>query len=176
MGSQSVLSSLAAEIKSSSGSPSPGGRFELQGGMNTMSPTDAMEPGSFPFLQNIRRNQQGRISSRPPLSDTLLGSAVAGTGGITSLIRLNDTTNLTALPAGYVYIMDAAGTLYITTTSIATGLSGNPLGFVTFRPNAAPNPWCYVADPSEAVTIPAYITSGYGLVTGMVKVRSDGTC
>jgi hypothetical protein len=154
----------------------PKARFELQGGMNTASATDTLPPGSFPYLANVRRNQQGRISSRPPLSANLLGSAVAGTGGVTSLIRLNDTTNLTALPAGYVYIMDAAGTLYITTTSIATGLSGNPLGFVTFRPNAAPNPWCYVADPSEAVTIPSYITSGYGLVCGMVKVRSDGTC
>ena len=151
----------------------PKARFELQGGMNLASAPDTLKPGEYPYLQNVRRNQQGRISSRPPLSPNLNGSPLAGP--VTSLLRLNDSLN-PALSSGYVLIEGADGNLYVTTTAIASGFSGNPLGFVTARPNASPQPWCYVADSSEDVTIPAYTTSGYGSVVGMVKVRSDGTC
>lgn len=151
-----------------------GMRFDIRGGMNTVLSSDLLKVGEYAYLQNTRKLLEGRIAARPPLSNNLLGSTLPA--GVTSLLRLNDTTNLSILPAGYVYIMGAGGDLYVTTTSIATGLSGGPLGLITFRPNASPQPWCYVADPSEVVSIPAYISSGYGLVAGAVKVRSDGTC
>lgn len=152
----------------------PKARFELQGGMNTSAAPDTLAPGQYPYLQNVRRNQSGRISSRPPLSANLLGGVLPA--GVTSLLRLNDTTNPSALPAGFVLIEGANNSLYVATTQVASGFTGNPLGVVTFRPNASPQPWAYYADGSLAVSIlnPSY--SAYGAVCGMVKVRSDGTC
>ena len=64
--------------------------------------------------------------------------------------------------------------MYVNATSVATGLSGGPLSFLPYRPAGTPRPWDYVADPSLAVTIPDYISSGYGTVAGMLKVRADG--
>src|ERR1035437_8772863 len=104
----------------------PKARFELSGGMNISAAPDALAPGQYPFLQNTRRNQQGRISSRPPLSNNLNGSLLPGP--VVSLLRLNDTTNLTALPSGYVLIEGADGNLYVTTTEVASGFRGKPLG------------------------------------------------
>lgn len=141
--------------------------FENQGGMNTVEAPDLLKPGQYPYLQNTRKLLGGRMSARPPIGDNLLGGTVAS--GVTSTTRLNDPY----LP-GYALVVGAAGVMYVNSSSVATGLSGNPLSFLPYRPTGTPRPWCYVADPSLAVTIPAYISSGYGTVAGMLKVRADG--
>lgn len=143
--------------------------FALQGGMNTVDAPDELKPGSYPFLLNVRKLLGGRLTARPPLGANLLGSALGA--GVTSLTRMSDPY----LP-GFVYILGAAGGMFVNATSVATGLSTSPLSFLPYRPPASPQPWMYVGDPSLAVTIPSYISSGYGLVAGMLKVRSDGTC
>lgn len=148
---------------------SPRLSFALQGGMNTVDAPDEMKPGSYPYLCNVRKLLGGRLTARPPLGPNLLGSDLGS--GITSLTRMNDPY----LP-GLVYVIGAAGGMYVNSTQVASGLSTNPLSFLIYRPPATPRPWTYVADPSLAVTIPAYTSSGYGTVAGMLKVQSDGTC
>ena len=142
--------------------------FENSGGMNTMTAPDLLKPGQYPFLQNTRKLLDGRLIARPPLGANLLGSALGS--GPTSLTRMEDPY----LP-GFVYILGAAGAMYVNASSVATGLSENPLSFLPYRPPATPKPFMYVADPSLDVTVPAYTDSGYGNVAGMLKVRSDGT-
>lgn len=147
---------------------SPRLSFENQGGLNTVAAPDELKPGSYPFLQNVRKILGGRLTARPPLGSNQLGSPLPA--GITSLTRMNDPY----LP-GYVLVIGAAGIMYVNASQVATGFSSNPLSFLPYGPPNSPQPWCYIADPSLAVTIPAY--SAYtGPVTGMVKVRSDGTC
>lgn len=149
---------------------SPRLSFENQGGLNTVSAPDELKPGSYAYLCNVRKLLGGRLTARPPLGSNLLGSILPN--GVTSLVRMND--QYMGAP-GYVLISGAAGKLYVVSSQVASGFSGNPLSFLPYDPPNSPQPWCYVADSSLAVTIPAY--SGYsGPVTGMVKVRSDGTC
>lgn len=147
---------------------SPRLSFENQGGLNTVAAPDELNPGSYAYLCNVRKLLGGRLTARPPLGANLLGSALPD--GITSLNRMNDPY----LP-GYVLVLGAAGAMYVNTSQIASGFSGNPLSFLPYDPPNSPQPWCYIADPSPAVTIPAY-SSYSGPVTGMVKVRSDGKC
>lgn len=139
--------------------------------MVTVQPPDLLKPSQYAFLQNTRKLLGGRMTARPPLGaglqDTIVGAS------ITSVTRLNDPYNF---PPGYVYVVGAAGGMYVNASEIATGLSGNPISFLPYRPPASPQPWLYSADSSLSVTIPAYTTSGYGNVSGMLKLRSDGTC
>ena len=66
--------------------------------------------------------------------------------------------------------------------TVATGLSGNPLSMVPFRPNTSVKPFMYVADSAAqgAVTLMTeYLISGDPVnfpSNGMLKVRSDGVC
>jgi hypothetical protein len=138
--------------------------------MSLVTPPDLLKPGQYPYLQNTRKVLGGRITARAPLSDNLLLTNLPN--GVTSLTRLNDPY---AIEPKYVYILGAAGGMYVNADSRATGFSGLPLSFLPYQPPASPQPWCYVADPSLTVSIPAYQASGYGDVSGMVKVRSDGT-
>lgn len=142
--------------------------FENQGGLVTVTAPDLLKPGQFAYLQNTRKILGGRMTARAPLGDDLLGSPLGA--GINSLVRLNDPY---ASSPFYVLILGAAGAMYVNDASVATGLSGNPLSFLPYRPSQSPQPWCYVADPSLTVTVPSY--SAYGSVCGMLKVRSDGT-
>ena len=146
--------------------------FENAGGMSTVNSPDLLKPGTYAYLANTRKLLGGRMTARPPMSSNLLGGTLPA--GATSVSRLNDPY----LP-GYALVVGAAGVMYVSTngaspSNVATGLSGDPLSFLPYRPAGTPRPWDYVADPSMAVTIPAYIASGYGTVAGMLKVRSDG--
>lgn len=151
---------------------SPRTIFEMNGGMSTVQAPDLIPQGSYAFLQNTRRLLGGRLSARPPIGANQLSASLPS--GVTSQVRLNDTT-ADGPGLGYVLILGAAGVMYVNASSAATGLSGNPLSFLPYRPSQSPQPWCYLGDPSLAVTVPAYTTSGYGPVAGMLKVRSDGT-
>jgi hypothetical protein len=72
--------------------------------------------------------------------------------------------------AGYVRVIGAAGVMYVNAVEVASGFSGNPLIMLPFGPDQSVQPWAYVGDPSQAVTI----TASSQACTGMVKVRSDG--
>jgi hypothetical protein len=148
---------------------SPRLSFGLQGGMNTVDATDEIKPGSYPYLQNARKILGGRLTARAPLGANLLASAISS--GVTSLVRMNDPYK--SAPS-FVYVNGANGKLYVNVAQVATGLSGLPLSYLPYTPPDSPQPWCYVADSSLAVTANGY-GSYTGPVTGMVKVRSDGT-
>src|SRR5271166_3033387 len=145
--------------------------FENKGGMNTMLPADLIPEGQYAYLENVRRLLGGRLTARPPMGGNLIGMPLGSS--VTSVTRLNDPY---ASSPGYVYIEGSVGGLYVNDTEVATGLSGNPISFLPYRPPSSPQPWVYCADPSLAVGInnPSY--AAYGTVAGMVKVRSDGTC
>lgn len=130
-----------------------GARLDFHG-INTVLPPDLMPPGKHPFAQNVRRYKQGEITGRTRLDSSVetLGAAVH------SLRRLNDSTP--AGPAdGFILVGGAATDLYADGVIVDSGLSGNPISLVPFRPNTSVQPWMYVGDSNK-----------------MDKVRSDGTC
>lgn len=107
-----------------------------------------------------------RITARALQTDPV---ATMGSGPVHSIRRLNDSTP--AGPgSGFSLVGGSATSLYNNSTAVASGLSGNPLSLVPFRPNTSVQPWEYVGDSSTAVTI----TSGSFGCAGMLKVRSDG--
>ena len=97
-----------------------------------------------------------------------------------TLRRLNDSTNPTALPSGYVLVIGAAGVMYVNLAEVASGFSGNPVSLIPFRPNTSVQPWMYIGDsaPEGSVTLyTKYLINGnpVNFVTNsMAKVRSDG--
>jgi hypothetical protein len=142
-------------------------RFELKGGLNTVKSPDLLAPGEFAYLQNVRAYLQGRITGR-----ALAGPALAVfPAPPNTILRMNDTTPSGPV-SGYVRIIGAAGVMYVNNSGgqVASGLSGNPMIILPNQPDQSVQPWAYVADPSQAVTISA---TGQAC-TGMVKVRSDG--
>jgi hypothetical protein len=147
-----------------------GVRLDIQGGMNTVSSPDQLSAG-WPYLQNVRRYLNSRTIARAPLTDNQLDGTLPN--GITSLTRLNDSTPLGPV-SGFALIEGTSiGDLYVNTTKVVTGLDQIPCGFLIFRPNATPQPWCYVANPALTAQI---LNPNYPFLTsGMVKVRSDGT-
>lgn len=141
-----------------------GNRLDFHG-INTVSPPDALPPGKFPFAQNIRRYLHNQIIGRATQTAAIFTLAAA----IQSLRRMNDTTANGPI-SGFVLIGGAADKVYANDTPVASGLSGNRLSMVPFRPNASPQPWMYISDSSLAATLTA---SGFAC-PGMIKVRSDG--
>lgn len=123
-------------------------------GMNTMMPPDRMPPGKYPFAQNVRAILGDRVMDRPPLGNPVETLPAA----VHSLRRLNDSTPAGPV-AGFILVGGASTILYAGNTPVATGLSGNPLSLLPFRPNASVQPWMYVGDSVR-----------------MLKVRSDGLC
>lgn len=101
--------------------------------------------------------------------------------------RLNDSTP-NGPADGYVLIVGADIRIFAETTDVATGLSGNPVSMVPFRPNASVQPWMYVGDSAilgAVILMTKYLGLNlYGPAgtsvdfhsNGMLKVRSDGIC
>jgi hypothetical protein len=151
-------------------------RLDIQGGMSTANSADLLPPGKFAFLQNVRRILQGRTVARPALGSNVLTGALPS--GPTSMLRLNDATPIG--PASrYAMVIGAAGKMYVNTAQVATGMTGNPLGMVTFRPNTSPEPFAYIADNSPSgVTLNTTALVTGGAVNfpsnGMIKVNANG--
>lgn len=89
---------------------------------------------------------------------------------IHSIRRLNDSTP-SGPTSGYELVIGASSNCYANTTQVASGLSGNPISLIPFRPNTSVAPWMYVGDSSQAVSVPNYPNPW---CAGMLKVRSDG--
>lgn len=91
--------------------------------------------------------------------------------------RLNDSTPA-GPPAGYALVSGAGQNVYLNGNEIASGMSGNPLSVVPFRPNASVQPWAYIGDDSESAQIDTQSLYSGNPTTfscfGEVKVRSDG--
>lgn len=141
-----------------------GNRFDFHG-INTVSPCDALPPNKFPYAQNIRRYLQNQVIGRATQAAATFTLAAA----ITSLRRMNDTT-ADGPVSGFVLIVGSSTNLYANATQVASGLSGNRISIIPFRPNASPQPWAYCSDSSMS----AVLTASTFACAGMIKVRSDG--
>src|ERR1700677_888877 len=124
---------------------------------------------------NIRAYVGGGVTFRNLLTNAILTLGAA----VHSIRRLNDQTNLSALPAGYIYISGAAATLYAAATAVGTGFSTNPLSIINFRPNASVKPYSYIGDSAQQgnVTLTTqYLINGAATTfvsNGMCKVNSS---
>jgi hypothetical protein len=123
-------------------------------GIDTVHAPDDLPAGKFPYAANVRRYLRGRVGGR-----SMEDSSVLVLNQVPhSIRRLNDTTP--AGPAGGYILVEGAGTiLYANAVQVDSGLSGNPISLVPFRPNQSVQPWMYVGDSIK-----------------MDKVRSDTTC
>jgi len=144
----------------------PGERLAMHG-MDLVNPPDGLRPGKLAYAQNVRAYVGERTSARAAEDSSVmtLGASVH------SLRRLNDLTPA-GPPLGYVLIGGAAGILYANGVQVASGLSGNPLSLIPFRPAASVQPWMYVGD-SEVAGVQI---GSWAAPNGMLKVRSDGLC
>jgi hypothetical protein len=150
------------------------------GGLNLVNPIDQMPPNKYPFAQNVRRYLKGGIKGRNLLTGAIYTLAAA----VHTIRRLNDATPNG--PADGFTLINGAGTVLsawnstIGVKNVATGMSGNPVSIIPFRPNTSVQPWGYIGDsaPQGSVTIATkFLISGDAtnfVTNGMVKIRSDG--
>src|ERR1700744_5868061 len=155
----------------------PGLNFK---GLNVTDPFNRLIAGMCALAINVRSYFSGGFAVRNPLSLPLFLLPYP----IHSIKRLNDPTP-NGPPGGYSLIVGAGQNLYIWNPTIgvklvASGLSGNPLSMIPFRPNTSVQPWMYIGDsaPQGNVTLyTSYLTTGAPvefISNGMLKVRSDG--
>ena len=111
-----------------------------------------VEPGQYPFAQNVRAYLRDRITVRAKEDSSVVTLPFPPH----SIRRLNDLTPAGPLQ-GFILVEGASTNLYANTTQVDSGLSGNPISLLPFRPNRSVQPWMYVGDFIK-----------------MDKVRSDG--
>ena len=136
-------------------------------GMDVSSPPNRIPAGRVALAQNVRAYGEGQFNLRNPLTDPIL--TIDAT--VESVARMNDTTPAGPV-SGFVLISAAeSGNLFADNTPVVSGLTGNPVSIIPFRPNTSVQPWAYIGDdaPYPNVTV----DSGFNCA-GMVKVRSDG--
>lgn len=134
-------------------------------GLDLISPLDKMPPGRFPYLNNTRVLQEGRIESRPGY--TTFNTVALSTKLLHSIRRLNDAAKFFAA-AGYIYIVGNGTTLWAGTENalaqVDTGYSGNPLSIINFRPENADVAYAYVYDANKNTKVrPDSTVFGIGL-------------
>ncbi len=151
-------------------------------GFSITGPINRLGAGIASIALNVRQYARGIVSPRNLLTAAIETLAAA----LHSLRRLNDSTPNGPV-SGYTLISGAGTVLYSGSTSVVTGLTGNPVSMIPFRPNASVQPWMYIGDSAaqDAVTLntnylgansfgPAGASVAF-LSNGMMKVRSDGT-
>lgn len=126
-------------------------------GMDVTSPINRIRAGMASLAVNVRAYLSGGFQLRNLLTNAILSVS----GVINTLARLNDQTPAGPV-SGYTIISAAGTSLFNNTTSIATGLSGNPVSMVPFRPNAAVPPYMYIGDIAPS---PAALESANNCVT-----------
>lgn len=140
-------------------------------GTNLTTPINRLEPGEAALAINVRSYAAGAFTLRNGLSAPL----ITVDSSVNSLCRMNDTTPA-GPPSGFVRVIATdSGSVFVESTKVAEGLSGNPVSIVPFRPNTSVQPWAYIGDdaPYPNVLVDSGSTLGFPC-TGMIKVRSDG--
>ena len=146
-------------------------------GMNVTTPVNRLEAGFCAVAANVRAYLDSGFALRNPLTAAVISSLPTP---IHSIKRLNDSTP-NGPPGGYSLVIGASTSLYLWNPTVglvrvATGLSGNPLSMIPFRPNTSVQPWMYVADYSAqgSVTLATeYLINGDAVnfvTNGMMKV------
>jgi hypothetical protein len=140
-------------------------------GINLTSPLNRIPGGRVAMAENVRAYVEGGFTLRNGLTDAILTLD----SSINSLARMNDTTPAGPLD-GFVRVIGTdSGSMYVESSKVASGLSGNPVSIVPFRPNTSVQPWAYIGDDAPYPNV--LVDSGAGLgfpCTGMIKIRSDG--
>lgn len=119
-------------------------------GVQLAKPADLLGDDECPRLLNFRATQQGTLTARPGMS------AVNATAidPIHSVVRLNNSlpsaSQTYARFVGSGTLLFSDNSAHTAFTQRATGFSGNPLQFVTIRPQESPEPWLYVSDSSKS--------------------------
>lgn len=125
--------------------------MDCPGGLDLTHAIDRMSPGYFPFLQNVRVIEEGRLDGRPGYTQYM-----AMTDQPNSIRRLNDPGEIYGAP-GYTYVGGGGSNLYIGSAGGYAvrdgGYSGNPLSLITFRPDQSPGAWMYVYDQLKQVKV-----------------------
>lgn len=123
-------------------------------GIDLAHPVDRQPPGSFPFIENCRVVQEGRIEARPGY--TVYDTPSTGPDLLHSIRRLNDP-DLSLNAAGYTDIVGNGSLLQAgavgALTTIASGFSGDPLSLIPFRPEQSPESWMYVYDSARSAKV-----------------------
>jgi hypothetical protein len=151
-------------------------------GVDLTHPINRIPSGRVSIAQNVRAYFAGGISFRNLLTTAFYTLAAA----IHTIRRLNDSTP-NGPSDGYVFINGAGTSLYAGNTVVATGLTGDPVSMIPFRPNTSVQPWMYVGDSAiqgDVILDTEYLITnvdgGHTPVdfpsNGMMKVRSDGIC
>jgi hypothetical protein len=136
-------------------------------GVDLTSPINRVPPGRVAWAENVRAYLSGGFKLRNLLSNPII--TIDST--VQSLARMNDTTPA-GPPSGYVLISASeSGHVFADASAVASGLTGNPVSIVPFRPNTSVRPWAYIGDDSPYPNVT--VDSGFNC-TGMIKVRSDG--
>lgn len=138
-------------------------------GTDLVNPINRLKAGFCALASNVRSYIKGGFTLRNPLSSALFPVLPSPPHTIR---RLNDSTP-NGPPGGYTLIIGAGEVLYawnptIGTLTVATGLSGNPLSMIPFRPNASVQPWMYIGDAGAGVdlTLAADSTGGVDSTNG----------
>lgn len=120
-----------------------GHRFVFKG-LNLRAPADALQPGEYPYVKNIRPYRDTELTARPGLLRLNNGTF---DGPVHSFRRLTDQTPWAEFPSAQ--IVGAGTKLYagdVDFGQVGSGFSGNPLTFVPIAPDNVPEPWMYIAD------------------------------
>jgi len=110
-------------------------------GMDLTHPVNRIPSGRVSLAQNIRSYSAGSINFRNLLTAAIETYSVAPH----TIRRLNDSTP-NGPTDGYILTVGAGTGIYAGATEVATGLSGNPVSMVPFRPNTSVQPWMYISD------------------------------
>lgn len=142
-------------------------RADSFSGIDLTSPLNRIPPGKAALAVNVRAYVEGGFTLRNGLGNAI----IAVDSSINSLARMNDTTPAGPEDGYCLVIATDSGSMYVGSEKVASGLSGNPVSIVPFRPNTSVQPWAYIGDdaPYPNVTV----DSGFQCA-GMIKLRSDG--
>lgn len=120
-------------------------------GLDLMNPVNRIPEGRASITQNIRSYFSGGVSFRNLLTNAILTVAAA----VHSIRRINDSTP-NGPPSGFALVIGAGNQMYLNSTPVAGGFSGNPVSIVPFRPNQSVQPWAYVADSAPEGNVVIY--------------------
>src|ERR1700733_3160832 len=113
-------------------------------GTDLTSPINRIPAGKVAIAQNVRGYIEGGFQLRNGL-----GNSIISVGSeVNSLARMNDTTPDGPADGYSLIIGTAAGAIHVfpSDSTVATGLSGNPVSIVPFRPNSSVRPFAYIGD------------------------------
>lgn len=146
------------------------------GGMDLVRPLNRIVQAAAAAAVNVRAYLRKTVTLRNWLSGEIISTPYSSQ--IQTIHRLNDTTPQGPVDGYSVISSDVQGNVFSKAVRVASGLSGNPVTIVPFRPNSSVQPWAYVSDSKQIVSIYTKYALNDSSATfncsGQMKIRSDG--